>query len=132
MSQQPAVNEDVPRIPIYWSGPMPHSSAWCATCAMLYAGELSADVATQEYVKEQHHKAADEGQHFCMLNIAEPDDMQLQPAITVAPSMYFDVPMPVCWTHIKGFRFPRKGETQAIQQQSPLITTAQERRTRQR
>jgi hypothetical protein len=116
---------DKPSLPIYLSGPMPHGAVWCATCVMIYLGTVSAEEELQKYVRELHVQAVESGASLVSIDMAERDDLQLQPAVTVAPSTYFEVPMPVCWTHCKGYRFATAAEKAAgktgMQQEKQII-----------
>lgn len=110
---------------IYLSGPMPRGT-WCATCVMLFMGTISAEVEFQDYVKTMHMEAMQAGAGCISVELKERENMQLQLAITVAPSEYFpSTPMPVCWTHVVGFRNPTEAEKQSgqsgPQQQSRII-----------
>lgn len=100
-------------IPIYIAGPTPHGNVWCATCVMLYQGSMGADEEIRKSIREQYEAAVKVGRNFLLVALPDHDHIQLQPAITVAPSELFEVPMPVCWTHVKGYRFTTKAERQA-------------------
>lgn len=67
-------------------------------------GAVSADPNVQEFVKERYEEAKKDGATFCNIQLQEQDDLQLQPAITIGPSLHFPdyPPMPVCWTHVQG------------------------------
>lgn len=117
------MNRDNPpkKVPaVYLTGPQAHGNVWCATCAMILIGTASGDPEFQEYVKELMDAAIESGVNLLSIEIAESDQVQLQPAITVAPSQMFPGAgaMPVCWSHIAGFRLPKPGEET---QQSQLI-----------
>jgi hypothetical protein len=117
-------------LPILLSGPMPpYGAAWCATCVMIYIGTISNEPELHAYVISLAEAAAEAGANFVSIDLKDRDDLQLQPAMTVAPSSFFTEPMPVCWTHVKGFRHltreeekemgPRRSQMQETQR---LIT----------
>ena len=119
-----------PRIPVYLTGPKPFGSTWCATCAVLWMGHVSNDPAMQKFVRKAESAAADAKQPYVAIELPEDSDTLpvLQLAVTVAPSVYSQTPMPVCWTHILPYRFPTKEERDkmkpadaAIGTQNPLI-----------
>jgi hypothetical protein len=125
ISMQTPDGSEIMAIPIYLSGPNPPiGSAWCAICIMLYAGTLGADPAQQEDLREKYTAALASGQTFLMYPLPERDEMQLQPAITVALCVLDELPwpMPVCWTHVKGFRFKSGEERKHGQPGTRLIT----------
>lgn len=117
------------RIPaIYLSGPSAINGIWCATCVMLFMGTVSAEPEFQEYAKEIHRNAMAAGASLVSIDLAARDDVQLQPAVTVAPSSYAPKgpPMPVCWTHVTGIRPAtpeevEEGNANARTTQSPII-----------
>lgn len=107
-----------PSIPIFITGPTAQTLGGlpCATCCILYGGTISADPLFQKYVKEGHEKAEAEGQAFYVASYPnEMDNLQIQPYVTVAPSYLFpDLgSMPVCWTHMIGYRQPTQAEREA-------------------
>lgn len=113
------------KIPVYYTGPWPSSPGMppCATCVILYTGTLNHQPEWQEWVKESHEKAEASGASFCQIDCPEPDGAlpQIQPAVTSAPSLYFpNMVMPVCWSHIIGYRYTTKEEREAGHR-SPLI-----------
>jgi thiol-disulfide isomerase/thioredoxin len=117
MSQPPTPDVPVRQFPIYLMGPMPHMGAWCATCVMIYMGAVSAEPELQKYAKELTDAAIKGGADFVSIDLAQRDDLQLQPAVTVAPSTYSKMPMPVCWTHVCGIREPNEEP----KPQSPIV-----------
>ena len=99
---------------IILSGPQPDApELFCATCAMIYMGALSANEAVQKEVQARTEKAYEQGKVLVAFTLehlitlaGEHRDLRLflHHAVTVAPSTHFDEPMPVCWSHIKGWR----------------------------
>jgi hypothetical protein len=102
------------KIAIYLAGQMPRTGlGWCASCCMIYMGELFADDQVQQQVRDAHQDAARSGQTLMVFTLPERDELQLQPAVTVGPSWAYRIEgntpsgweypdAPVCWTHIKG------------------------------
>jgi len=76
---------------------------WCATCAMRYMGALNEDKAIVDANKRMAEKAMAEGKNVVYFQLPHREDAILRHAITIAPSWYFQVPMPVCWVHIVGY-----------------------------
>lgn len=103
MSQRPPVviNLIAPQPPV--------GKQWCATCAMLWLGDISTQPETQALARSLTEKAEkdDIGEVDIPL-FPEKTWRKLNLAITTAPSVYFQVPMPVCWVHIQGYD-PEKG-----------------------
>lgn len=133
---------EMARIPsIYLSGPMPkRDEHWCATCVMLFMGDISSQPEFQDYARQMHSDAMAAGAHLVSIKLEQQDHHQLQPAITIGPSWLYREPdysgpfdsqgnpvmykhphLPVCWTHIMGIPPAKKGETKPQQPQSPII-----------
>ena len=113
-------------LPIYLSGPRCLTGVWCATCAMIYMGTVSSEPELQKYAQELADAAIKAEAQFLNIDLAERDDLQVQPAVTVGPSWVLpdgSPPMPVCWTHLAGI--PPKGTQsdgqRAVSQQPTLI-----------
>ena len=81
---------------------------FCATCCILYMGEISSDESVQAHAKEKVNNALEKGVQT--VYIALPNSWRiLRPAVTIAGSVRFPappfgpyVPMPVCWVHMQG------------------------------
>jgi hypothetical protein len=128
-----------PKLPaIYLSGPMPTGMhlGWCATCVMVYMGTVSSEPELQQYARDLFAEARKAGAGCISIDLAERDDLLLQPAITVGPSTLYRVPdagafnvdgtpaykwpeLPVCWTHIKGM--PPAVQQARTQQGPPTV-----------
>lgn len=103
------------KIPVYLTGPMPSGSIWCATCVVLYVGHFSGDPAFHKFIKKRQETDAAEGMDASFIELQQSEKTpQLQPAITVGPSVFADVPMPVCWTHAKPYTIPTKEQRKQI------------------
>lgn len=95
-------SKEMPPVLIELRGPNPPPGReWCATCAVLYLGEVSADPLVQKAAQEQVQKALEEGVEEVTFTMP-PSWRRLREAVTTAPSVYFPYPMPVCWLHLHG------------------------------
>jgi hypothetical protein len=111
---------------IYLSGPMPVRSLWCAVCVMLFMGEISSEQEFRDYARKLTDDAMAANALLVSIDLAERDNLQLQPSITIAPSWVLAnaAPMPVCWTHVAGIPPEASPAGQAQRQvnyQSPLV-----------
>jgi hypothetical protein len=93
-----------PQIPILLNGPMPRTT-FCATCAVLYAYAVAKDPNQSKMVRKHHDQDVRDGLSVSVYDMPEADGAygSLQPAVTVAPSVHSELPMPVCWTHIQPY-----------------------------
>lgn len=103
MSQRPPVI-------INLNGPQPVAGReWCATCAMLYLGDISASMEVQGLARRYVERAQEKGlEEIDLLLDSAMTWRKLNLAVTTAPSVYFQVPMPVCWIHLQGYDSERK------------------------
>lgn len=98
MSQRPPVV-----IELYGPVPPP-GKQWCATCAMLYLGDVSANIENQDIARHKVQRAEQDGEDLVELVMdASMTWRTLRISVTIAPSVYFQVPMPVCWVHMQGY-----------------------------
>lgn len=101
---------DKPPVIINLEGPMPPvGREWCATCTMLYLGDLSGNPEVQDMARRrrEHAEKTGAGEVDFLLD-GTLTWRKLCLAVTTAPSVYFQVPMPVCWVHLQGYD-PEKG-----------------------
>lgn len=89
----------LPRLELIGKTP-PAGREWCATCAMIYLGTVSDDPLVQAHVRELTEAAMERGDSLITFRLPNREDKILRVAITTAPSMWFQNPMPVCWVHL--------------------------------
>lgn len=119
-----------PPVVINLEGPVPPiGRQWCATCTMLYIGDLSSNSDVQDMARRrtEHAEASGEGTVDFLLD-GTLTWRKLNIAITTAPSVYFQVPMPVCWVHIQGYD-PEKGIQASHQPAERLLNGRKGQRT---
>lgn len=95
---------DQPPIVIRLIGPVPpQGEMLCATCCILYLGEVSASESVQDNARTRVDEAIAKGKKIVYLALPQ-SWRDVNAAVTVAPSVYFPMPMPVCWIHLQGAR----------------------------
>jgi hypothetical protein len=107
-----------PRLPnIELDGPAIRGWWACATCCLLYLGEVSASKHHQQLAHEKADYALEHGKDEVVIPLPKIiNGKKIRPAITIAGSVYFPVmmdnhptgmaPMPVCWVHLQGYIMP--------------------------
>lgn len=96
-----------PRPPVIINLEGPHPPVgreWCATCAMLFLGDISQNPENQDATRRRVRRAEERGDdqvHFSLDTALTWRTLNL--AVTTAPSVYFQMPMPVCWVHMQGY-----------------------------
>jgi hypothetical protein len=75
-------------------------------------GEVSADPEVQAAVKEKVASAEEQGLTRTEFRLPPVWHKRLRRAITIAPSVYFQQPMPVCWVHLQGMSPDGSGRDQ--------------------
>lgn len=73
---------------------------WCATCAQMYLGAVSDDPELVAIIRELIRKTMDRGDSSVNFKLPDIKMKPLRYAVTIAPSMYFAYPAPVCWVHM--------------------------------
>lgn len=113
-----SVRGNLPRVEL--EGPRPGKGVFCATCCLLYLGEVSSDQDMQEMARIAGNGAIRDGKSVIKLSLPYPfNNRIIREAVTVAGSVYYPVvrevqegqfvptgmpPMPVCWVHLQGLR----------------------------
>ncbi len=72
----------------------------CATCVMLFMREISLDEQLREQVKKLTEDYRNAELDWIVYNLPKRPDLPLETAVTIAPSMYIQASLPVCWTHV--------------------------------
>lgn len=85
-------------------GDVPPTGRWfCAVCCMIYLGTVSADMQVQQAAQEAVKRAIAEHEELVPFLLPDRPDKPLRIAVTIAPSVYFPEPGPVCWVHMQGY-----------------------------
>lgn len=95
---------DRPPVVINLLGPTPpRNMQWCAICAMLYLGEVSADPQVQEEARELVAKAMENGKTFVEMVLPRHPWRTLTVAVAVAPTVH-GFTGSTCWVHMQGMK----------------------------
>lgn len=118
----PLESEAVPGPPVFEliGDYPPEGTQFCACCCMLYLGAVSADKTVQENARAKAEAAIARGDRIIRFHMPTREDKLLRVAVTTAPSVYFQIPMPVCWIHMQGYN-PQSQTVNAESGASPLI-----------
>lgn len=92
----------------------PLGGYWCATCAQMYLGAVSEDSNLVEIIRELMRKTMERGDMSVNFKLPDIPAKPLRCAVTIAPSVYFAYPAPVCWVHM----IPYSPQMQAAQAQA--------------
>lgn len=112
--------------------PSPAGRDWCATCVMLYIGDISASQENQAMAMKRVEQIRSQGlDEVDLLLDSSLTWRKLNLAVTVAPSVYFQVPMPVCWVHVQGYD-PEKASQASSQPTERLVNGREKNEVRTR
>lgn len=106
----PQTEGPLPKIRLEYAGmEPPPGRQWCATCAVLYMGAISTDPNNKTLVAAMIEENLSYNVPVVNFPLPRHEFYILRIAITVAPSVYFTYPMPVCWVHLEG-KFPQANQ----------------------
>lgn len=99
MSQDQSPEKFLPILEILGETPPPGTN-FCATCAQMYLGAISEDAELVAKIRGMLNDAIEKRRKI--VNFVPPrlPDKPLRVAVTIAPSVYFAYPAPVCWIHM--------------------------------